>query len=86
MLGSNLFNMGFILFMDDLALVDGPLWANISSIHPLTALIAALMTTVVILAVVSRGRRRPSAYWTAEALLLIGLYLAASFLVFFMTK
>jgi cation:H+ antiporter len=86
LLGSNLFNMGFILFMDDLAFTEGALWANVSSIHPLTAFIAVLMTSVVIFAVVSRGRRRPHAYWTTEALLLIGLYLAASFLVFFLTK
>ena len=86
LLGSNLFNMGFILFMDDLAFTEGVLWANVSGIHPLTALIAVLMTSVVIFAVVSRGRRRPRAYWTTEALLLIGLYLAASFLVFFLTK
>ncbi|MDP6403297.1 MAG: hypothetical protein QF467_07105 [SAR202 cluster bacterium] len=85
-LGSNLFNMGFILFMDDLSLVDGPLWANVSTIHPLTAVIAVLMTSVVIFAVVSRGRSRPSTYWTGEALLLIGLYVAASVLVFLLAE
>ena len=81
-LGSNLFNMGFILFMDDLALTGAPLWDNVSSIHPLTAVIAVLMTAVVIVAVINRGRSRPSRYWTGEALLLIGLYAAASALVF----
>ena len=81
-LGSNLFNMGFILFMDDLALAGTPLWDNVSSIHPLTAVIAVLMTAVVIVAVINRGRSRPSRYWTGEALLLIGLYAAASALVF----
>ena len=81
-LGSNLFNMGFILFMDDLALAGAPLLDNVSSIHPLTAVIAILMTAVVIVAVINRGRSRPSRYWTGEALLLIGLYAAASALVF----
>ena len=83
-LGSNLFNMGFILFMDDLALTGAPLFLrdNVSSIHPLTAVIAVLMTAVVIVAVLNRGRSRPSRYWTGEALLLIGLYAAASALVF----
>ena len=83
-LGSNLFNMGFILLMDDLAFTDGVIWANVSSIHPLTASIAVLMTAVVIFAVVSRGRSRPNTYWTTEALLLIGLYVAASVLIFFL--
>lgn len=83
-LGSNLFNMGFILFADDLAFTEGVIWANVSDIHPLTAFIAVLMTAVVIFAVVSRGRSRPSTYWTTEALLLIGLYVVASVLVFFL--
>ena len=81
-LGSNLFNMGFILFMDDLALVKGPLWDNVSTIHTLTALIAILMTSVVILAVVTRARERTSRYWTTEGVVLIGLYVVASTLVF----
>ena len=84
-LGSNLFNMGFILFMDDLAFTDGAVWANVSTVHLLTAFIAVLMTSVVIFAVVGRGRRRPHKYWTTEALLLIGLYVAASLLGFFLT-
>ena len=85
-LGSNLFNMGFILFMDDLALAGAPLLDNVSSIHPLTAVIAILMTAVVIVAVINRGRSRPSRYWTGEALLLIGLYAAASALVFLLAN
>ena len=83
-LGSNLFNMGFILFMDDVALIGAPLWtpANISSIHALTAVIAILMTAVVIVSVITRGRGRPNKFFTGEALVLIGLYIAASVLVF----
>ena len=90
-LGSNLFNMGFILFMDDVALVGAPLWLpmpgnmdtpGISHIHALTAVIAVLMTAVVIVSVVTRGRARPNRFFTGEALLLIGLYIAASVLVF----
>ena len=83
-LGSNLFNMGFILFMDDVALVGAPLWDpnNIASIHSLTAVVAMLMTGVVIAAVVSRGRGRPNKYFTYEGLTLIGLYAGASVLVF----
>ena len=87
-LGSNLFNMGFILFMDDVALVGAPLWhpAHIASIHTLTAVIAALMTAVVIVAVITRGRGRPNKFFTGEALLLIGLYVAASVLVFVLAE
>jgi cation:H+ antiporter len=81
-LGSNLFNMGFILFMDDVALVGAPLWDNVSDIHMLTAVVAMLMTAVVIGSVVSRGRGRPNKFFTFEALALIALYAGASVLVF----
>ena len=84
-LGSNLFNMGFILFIDDLAFSEGALWAHIADIHTLTAFMAVLMTAVVIFALVSRGRRRPSTFWTVESVLLIGLYVASSLLVFFLS-
>ena len=81
-LGSNLFNMGFILFMDDVVLVGAPLWDHVSSIHTLTAVVAVLMTAVVIVSVITRGRGRPNKYFTWEALILIGLYIGASVLVF----
>ena len=81
-LGSNMFNMGFILFMDDLAYTDGALWAGISEIHTLTAIMAMLMTAVVIVALVNRSRERPGRFWTIEAVTLIGLYVTASVLVF----
>ena len=81
-LGSNLFNMGFILFIDDLALFEAPLWDSVSTVHALTALVAVLMTAVVIVAIVSREHRRPSRYWTIEGLILIGLYVGASVMVY----
>ena len=81
-LGSNLFNMGFILFMDDVAYTDGALWANIAQVHTLTAVIAILMTAVVIVALINRTRKRPGRFWTLEAASLIGLYVVASVLVF----
>ena len=81
-LGSNLFNMGFILFMDDVALTGAPLWTAISGIHMLTAAIAILMTSVIVIALINRPRNRPSRFWTVEAVILIGLYLVSSVLVF----
>lgn len=81
-LGSNIFNMGFVLFIDELALTEGPLFAKVSTVHAFTAVAAVLMTAIVIIALASHMRTRPSRFWTAEAVLLIGLYLVASFLVF----
>ena len=84
LLGSNLFNMGFVLFMDDIAYSKGVVWAAVSQIHSLTALVAVLMTGVVIMALFSRPRGRPGKYWTIEAVLLIALYIGASVLVFYL--
>jgi cation:H+ antiporter len=80
-LGSNLFNMGFILFLDDVALAGQPLWSAISPVHGLTAVVAILMTAVVIVALAMQLRNRPGKFWTVEGVLLIGLYLTASILV-----
>ena len=81
-LGSNLFNMSFVLFLDDVAFTQGALWAAISGIHTLTAVIAVVMTAVVIAGLVIRPRRRPGKFWTVESALLIGLYVVGSILVF----
>ena len=83
-LGSNLFNMGFVLFLDDVAYTKGALWANVSEIHVLTAVIGVAMTAVVIVALLSRPRDRPGKFWTVESVLLITMYVAASVLVFYL--
>ena len=81
-LGSNLFNMGFILTIDDFALVGKPLWSSISSIHEATAIFAIFMTCVVLLGLVVRNRRRPFSFITYESAALIALYIIASLYVF----
>lgn len=81
-LGSNLFNMGFILFMDDVAMYGEPLWGAISQVHTMTAMFAILMTAVVMVALITRGRNRPRSFFTIEASMLIGLYIISSVLVF----
>ena len=82
LLGSNLFNMGFILTIDDLALVGQPLWSSVSSIHQATALFAIFMTCVVLIGLVVRTRRRPTKIITYESAALIVLYAAASLYVY----
>jgi cation:H+ antiporter len=82
LLGSNLFNMGFVLFVNDAAHTSGTIWMAASQVHILTATLSVLMTTVVVLAVVSRPRSARAGMVTPESMLLIGFYIAASFLVF----
>ena len=76
-LGSNLFNMGFVLFLDDAALSGGTLWANISNTHAITGAAAVAMTVVVVVGIYSRKGKRQRLPVTPESALLILLYLAA---------
>jgi cation:H+ antiporter len=84
-LGSNLFNMGFVLFANDLAYVRGSIWSQISQIHAFTGGVAIVMTGVVVVGLLRR--RRPTAerhkhVGRTELFLRLALYLGASFVVF----
>ncbi len=81
-LGSNLFNMGFVLFLDDVAFTDGALWNGISEIHQLTAIIAILMTAIVTAGIMTKGWRRPRLPISPEGAAMIALYIVVSLLVF----
>ena len=83
-LGSNVFNMGFVLFLDDVAFEDGAIWAFASDVHTLTAVFAMLMTALVIVAITLRPRGRPVRFITYEGAGLIGLYAAASAAVYWL--
>lgn len=86
LLGSNLFNMGVVLFLDDLAFADGAIWARIDDIHLLTAVAGVIMTAVAVTAILAPNdeRRRRSPY-SVEGAALIILYIAASLLVFYLS-
>tara|TARA_B100001013_G_C24602031_1_gene439337 strand:+ start:166 stop:1164 length:999 start_codon:yes stop_codon:yes gene_type:complete len=85
-LGSNLFNMGFVLWVDELVYTGGSFWTVVSGIHVITAIIAIVMTAVVIVALLNRGRQRPSRFWTYEAISLVMLYVFASWINFFLVS
>jgi cation:H+ antiporter len=57
LLGSNLFNVA-ILAVDDLLFRQGPLLAQVSPLHALSAMTAAVMTGIVIVGLLYRPRRR----------------------------
>ena len=82
LLGSNLFNMGFVLFLNDAAHSSGPIWEVASQIHILTATLSILMTAIVVLGVVNRPRGSRPGPITLESMMLIGFYVIASVLVF----
>ncbi len=81
-LGSNVFNMGFILLMDDLAFSDGVIWSAVSQVHIVAGLVAVLMTGVVIAGATLRPRGRLAGVWTPEGIVLVGCYIAGNMLVF----
>lgn len=82
LLGSNFFNVGFVLTVDDLVLVGRPLWSSIASIHVLTAAFAILMTSVVTMALVARRKEARTRFVPAETGILVVLDAAASTMVF----
>lgn len=82
LLGSNLFNMGFVLVIDDAVYTQGPLWGGIAEIHQLTAAFAVLMTIIAVAAIRRTGRQDHKGRFTLEGVSLIGLYVAVSALVF----
>ncbi len=81
-LGSNVFNMGIVLFFDDLAFTDGAVWSAVSTVHVLSGLIAVLMTMVVIVGIMTRPRQRIRGLWTPEGATLVGAYAGASALLY----
>ena len=81
-LGSNLFNMGFVLFLDDVAYTDGPIWNSVSTIHVFTAILAMVMTMVVLVPLIGKSKLSFGRIVSLEAGLLIGLYVVGSILVF----
>ena len=96
-LGSNLFNMGFVIYFNDLAYPDS-IWPAISNVHAFTGAVAILMTLITIAAMRfrqsqlrSRGFEPDNAPTTygpragyAEAVSLVAIYLIASVIVFHM--
>ena len=82
LLGSNVFNHGLVLSLDDVVYTDGVLWRGVSQVHFLSGIAAILMSGVVILGLMTKKRRWPGRYWTPEGFALVALYVAASVLVF----
>jgi len=95
LLGSNLFNVGFVVYFNDLAF-PGSIWMAISHIHAFTGAVAILMTCVTIAAMRFRQAQlrkhgftldnAPETYGPragrVEGTTLLAIYLIASVIVF----
>ena len=86
LLGSNIFNMGVVLFLDDLALAEGAIWNAIDDIHLLTAVVGVVMTAIAVTAMLApNSRARSRSPYSVEAAALVVLYAVASLLVFYLS-
>ncbi|WP_240374851.1 sodium:calcium antiporter [Bacillus piscicola] len=79
-LGSNLFNM-ILLAVSDLAYISGPIIANASSVHQITASAVCLLGAIVLFSVL-RGRRQTFRLYSWPSLLLVVVYFISSFLIY----
>ena len=86
LIGSNLFNMGIVLLIDDLAFTAGPILSFATVDILFTLLIGILMSAIVISALLFRPRPLLKVWISIETLLLIVIYLGAVFVIYTMNK
>ena len=82
LLGSNLFNTGIVLFLDDVFYTNGPIWNHLSSTHIFNGAIAILMTIVVITVILIKPRNKTLKFISIESLVLASCYLTATIYTF----
>jgi cation:H+ antiporter len=81
-IGSNLFNMGIVIFVDDLFYTTGPILSYASMDHTGTALFAILMSCVVIIGLIFRPRFWPRIWVGIDTAVLVLLYFGAIFVLY----
>jgi len=81
LLGSNLFNI-LILALDDLFYTQGPLLAKVDSSHALTAFTAVMMSSLVVVGLIFRPKKRVVLGLTWVSLGLLMLYVFNSWILF----
>jgi cation:H+ antiporter len=81
LLGSNLFNIA-ILAVDDVFYLQGPLLADVSPVHSVTALSAIAMSAVVVIGLLTRPRERIGGVVSWPSLALVVIYLINSFALY----
>ncbi len=81
LMGANMINIAKI-FIIDLVYVEAPFLSKVSGVHCTTGLFAIGMTVVAILALVFRARRKTFIIFSWYTPLLVGLYIAGTYLLF----
>jgi cation:H+ antiporter len=81
--GSNLFNIGVIVFLVDLFWGEGPIFQYVSSGHVLTALFALTMSSVVIIGIIFRPKLWLRSWVGLDTAFVAILYIAALVSIYF---
>lgn len=85
-IGSNLFNMGVVIFIDDLFFTEGPILSYVSTDHVFTALAAMLMSCIVIIGLLYRPRLWPRIWVGIDTTGLVILYSGAMAALYFLGR
>ena len=83
MVGSNLFNMGVVIFVVDLFYSAGSVLRDVSAGHVLTALFAIMMSCIVIIGIIFRSRAWLRGRVGVDSAVLLLLYLSALAVIYF---
>jgi cation:H+ antiporter len=84
--GSNLFNIGVIIFLNDLFFKEGPILQYVSTGNILTALFALMMSSVVIIGIVFRPKLWMKSWVGIDTTFIAILYIAALTTLYFFVK
>jgi cation:H+ antiporter len=85
MVGSNLFNMGVVIFADDLFFAGGPILQSVDDIHILTALIAILMSAIIVISITFRPRLWLKSWIGIDGVAIATIYLAAMVSLYYLS-
>jgi cation:H+ antiporter len=81
--GSNLFNIGVIIFLDDLFFGKGPILTYVSTGHALTALFALMLSSIVIIGIIYRPKLWMKSWVGIDTTFIAILYIAALVTLYF---
>jgi cation:H+ antiporter len=84
-LGSNIFNMGVVIFVDDLLFTRGPVLSYTTSDHMSTVLFGILMSCLVVITLTFRFRYWSRVWVGGDTVILVGLYAAAMGTLYMLT-
>ena len=79
-LGSNIFNM-LILVGSDIAYPNGPILANVSPLHEITAFTVTILSVLVIISLMRKKNTSVFSYILPSLLIIFG-YFMATYLIF----